>query len=160
MSTDSGDTDGPDSGLGKILSVQLVATAGLAAIVALWSLSDGEAGWWNNLLACLYGSALALAATLLAARSVRRAARVAGRSATMAMLPIYSGLLNKLVIVGGGIGFGLVFLGLDPMFVVTGYIVAQLAPAWLLARPVPGAAATDSARVDGRVKKIDAQNVT
>jgi hypothetical protein len=51
------------------------------------------------------------------------------------MVSIYSGLLNKLVIVGGGIAFGLVVLGLDPVLVVTGYIVVQLSTVWTMLSP-------------------------
>ena len=50
------------------------------------------------------------------------------------MVSIYSGLLNKLVIVGGGIAFGLVVLGLEPVLVVTGYIVVQLSTVWTIVK--------------------------
>ena len=166
MPLPSGKSDGPDTGLGKVLLVQLVATLMLVAAIGLSSAFGGgevvlgglvDTGrLTDNVLASLYGSSLSLAGTLLASRSVKRAAKVAGESGSLAMVPIYSGLLNKLVIVGGGIGFGLVFLGLDPIFLVTGFIVVQLATLRLLARPGPVAAQADSSRTE----KIDAQNVT
>jgi hypothetical protein len=97
------------------------------------SLSGSTSGLLENLRAALYGSVLAIAGTILSARSIRRSARYsAGDGKEMsfsALVPIYSGLLNKLVIVSGGIAFGLIWLGLEPVYVVLGYIVVQVAAA-------------------------------
>ena len=41
------------------------------------------------------------------------------------LAPIFSGLLNKLLIVGGGLGFGLI-IGLDPIFVIGTYLIVQI----------------------------------
>ena len=54
------------------------------------------------------------------------------------MVPIFSGLLNKLVIVGGGIAFGLVALGLSPAYVVTSFLLVQLASAGVIVRSGAG----------------------
>ena len=87
----------------------------------------------GKLRASIYGSVLAITGTILSARSIRRSARSSGSNADelgfSALIPIYSGLLNKLVIVGGGIAFGLIWLGLEPVFVISGYIVVQIAAA-------------------------------
>jgi hypothetical protein len=88
-----------------------------------------------KLTSSVYGSGLSIAGTILSARSVRRASTVAGDAGQAAMVSIYSGLLNKLVIVGGGIAFGLVVLGLEPVLVVTGYIVVQLSTVWTMLSP-------------------------
>ena len=39
-----------------------------------------------------------------------------------AMVPVYLGLLNKLLVVGGGLALGMVTLGLDPIYIVSGYL--------------------------------------
>ena len=97
------------------------------------SLSGSTTELLGKLRAAVYGSVLAIAGTILSARSIRRSARysaVDGNELSFsALVPIYSGLLNKLVIVGGGIAFGLVWLGLEPVYVVLGYIVVQVAAA-------------------------------
>ena len=83
----------------------------------------------NKLMAGLYGSALALTGTILSARAVKRGFRSTGSTehpvSQSAMVSIYSGLLNKLVIVGGGIAFGLIVFKLDPIHVVLSFIVVQ-----------------------------------
>jgi hypothetical protein len=88
-----------------------------------------------NAIACGYGALLGIAATLLTRRSVNRSSEAAMRTPQFAMLPVYMGLLNKLLIVGGGLGIGLVTLGLAPIFVVSGFLVTQLALIWVAARP-------------------------
>jgi hypothetical protein len=97
------------------------------------SLSRTTSDLPGKLRAALYGSVLAIAGTILSARSIRRSARYsAGDGKEMsfsALVPIYSGLLNKLVIVGGGIAFGLIWLDLEPVYVVLGYFVVQVAAA-------------------------------
>ncbi len=108
----------------------------------LFSGSDVEivAGLFAKLKASIYGSALAISGTILSAGSIRSrpirktAVNAASRegsddASALALLPIYSGLLNKLVIVGGGIGFGLIALDLEPVLVVLGYFVVQVAVA-------------------------------
>lgn len=141
----NGESPASGAGLGKVLRVQLVAASVVVVVVSLVSML-GEAGivrsgafsggaLTGNLVSSLYGCGLALTGTILASRSVSKAGKVVGKTGHLAMIPIYSGLLNKLVIVGGGIGFGLVFLKLGPIFVVTGFLVVQLATAWLVARP-------------------------
>ena len=97
------------------------------------SLSGSTTDLPGKLGAALYGSVLAIAGTILSARSIRRSARYSGGEGNelgfSALVPIYSGLLNKLFIVGGGIAFGLIWLDLKPVFVVLGYIVVQIAAA-------------------------------
>lgn len=94
----------------------------------------------TKLKASAYGAMLAITGTILSARSIRtksiktesvkteKGERVSELGAS-ALLPIYSGLLNKLVIVGGGIGFGLIALALEPIFVVSSYFIVQVAVA-------------------------------
>ena len=82
-----------------------------------------------KLKASIYGSMLAITGTILSARSVNRSSQATSDLGHLAMAPIYSGLLNKLVIVGGGIALGLIVLSLEPIFVVIGYFVVQMAAA-------------------------------
>ena len=88
----------------------------------------------TRLYACLYGAALAITGSLLSARAIRRSSplgddKLVPGQAPVSLVPIFSGLLNKLVIVGGGIGFGLIVLGLDPILVVTSFLLVQISTA-------------------------------
>ena len=125
----------------RVLIVQtIVAVALLAGIVvfnAVFQYIFGDAVSEKNgvmldkLKACLYGSALAITGTILSARSVRRVSDPADDSGSeisrSGLVAVYSGLLNKLVIVGGGIALGLVAFGLEPVYVVIGYFIVQIA---------------------------------
>ena len=120
-----------------VLLIQIIAAGLLLLIVGIYHLlsTDGSLhGIYADFAAIVYGSALAIAATVLTARSVRRASpdgenKTLPGQAPVSLLPIFSGLLNKLVIVGGGIGFGLIVWGLDPIYVVLSYLLVQLAAA-------------------------------
>ncbi len=129
-------------GLRQTLALQCIAAVALLVVVAAWLAATGarhatqsSVTVWPALGAVFYGSLLALAGTLLNARSVIRAfGRDADRRGWSALGPIYAGLLNKLVVIGGGIAFGLIYLGLRPLQVVTGYLVVQMAGAFVLLR--------------------------
>ncbi len=123
------------SGVKQVLVLQCISTAVLMVLVGGLVVFKGfhaDQGTavspvlLAKLISALYGSMLAIAGTLLNARSVRQAGRGAGGPGLAGMVPIYAGLLNKLVIVGGGIAFGLISLGLEPVLLVTGYLVVQL----------------------------------
>lgn len=86
-------------------------------------------------ISCVYGALLGMVNTMLSKRSVSRSTKAAMKTPQFAMLPVYMGLLNKLLIVGGGLAIGLVALGLEPIFVVSGYLVTQLALIWVAAKP-------------------------
>lgn len=100
----------------------------LAAIVlfyGMWQVSAGSPV--VDALASCFGVLLGMASTVLSRRSASRSATAALKTPQFAMLPVYMGLLNKLVIVGGGLAFGLIVLGLEPLYVVAGYVVSQVA---------------------------------
>lgn len=136
--------DGPDNqqhvslqqNVKGVLKVQCITAVLILLLVTIYSLLGGESTsvLSNRLLASLYGASLAIIGSVLSARSIRRASPqndekpIPGAS-PVSLVPIFSGLLNKLVIVGGGIGFGLIVLGLDPILVVTGYLVVQISAA-------------------------------
>lgn len=138
-----------DHSIKRVLVIQGVTTLVVLGIIAIFdavpTLNLGESAGKSSvsfmvkLGSSCYGSVLAIAGTILSARSVKRASRVAddvtSSSSGAAMVPVYSGLLNKLVIVGGGIAFGLIVLGLEPIHVVTGYLIVQLSTIWTLRSP-------------------------
>lgn len=104
---------------------------------------------WRDLVgALLYGSILAMATTILGARSVWRASRQPNH---FAWLPIYLGLLHKLAIVGGGIAIGL-SIGFPALPLLVSYLAVQLASAWVFVGPDEGSCARAQARVV--VKKL------
>ena len=112
----------------------------LLLVIAIWLVvrvgdATQTANVWSSLGAAFYGAMLALTGTILSARSVMRGfGQGSDQTGGFAMVSIYAGLLNKLVIVGGGIAFGLIYLGFQPIYVVTGYMVVQIAGAGVLIR--------------------------
>ena len=74
-----------------------------------------------------FGSMLGIGNTLLSARSVKRSSEAVLVAPNFAMMPVYAGLVNKLILVAGGIALGLIGLGLGPVFVVLGYLVGHVA---------------------------------
>lgn len=78
---------------------------------------------------------LGILATLITARSVIRSSRAVAENPHFGMLPVYSGLLAKLLIVAGGTAFGLAYLGLGPLYVVLGYLAMQAGYIWVACRP-------------------------
>ncbi len=125
----------------RVLVLQgVVSLLLLLGIVAFYGFSseifDSEGSGFSALMATLissiYGSVLAISGTILSARSIRSddaRKNAVGAMNASTLLRVYSGLLNKLVIVGGGIGFGLIVFGLDAIFVVGSYFIVQIAVA-------------------------------
>ena len=67
--------------------------------------------------AAAFGALLGMLATVVTARSVLKSGEAAARHpAGLAILPVYSGLLVKLLLVAGGAFAGLVWLQLGPLF--------------------------------------------
>ena len=122
-----------DQSVRRVLRIQLVAAALVLAVTGSLALLPALPLGAGALAAAAYGCALGFAGTLLSARSVRRTSADAEDGA--GLVPIFSGLVNKLFIVGGGIAFGLIVLGLEPMLTVTGYFVVQMASIWALLKP-------------------------
>ena len=122
-----------DQSVRRVFRIQLLVAGGVLAAVGILAGLQVLPAADSALVSSGYGCLLALASTFLSARSVRRTPTDVVGSA--GMVPVFSGLLNKLVIVGGGIALGLVAFGLDPLLVVTGYIVVQMASLWTLLKP-------------------------
>ncbi len=104
----------------------------LGLVVLVLELGGGVAEAPGKALASAYGVGLGILGTLIAVRSARRsgqAVRVAPRSA---WVPMYIGLFNRLLVVGGGLALGMAVLGFGPFYCVLGYLISQLALAWSL----------------------------
>ena len=139
MSTDSSEQQASDTlkhDVYGVLKIQCLSAALIMTLVVIYGIYSGYQFdlLVSKLLACLYGAALAICASLLTARSVRRSSpldyeKPLPGQAPVSLVPIFSGLLNKLVIVGGGIGFGLIVLELNPMLVVLSYLLVQISAA-------------------------------
>ena len=114
-----------------VLVSQIIATVLVLLSMSVFCMlvEQNMAYWFVKLKSASYGSLLAIAGTILSARSIKRTGLCASESGQVSMVPVFSGLLNKLVIVGGGIAFGLIVLELEPIVVVTGYFVVQIAAA-------------------------------
>ena len=124
-----------------VSSLILVLMAGISLLSILGNADDFSTYLkvlGRNTGSSLYGSGLAIAGTILSARSVRRASEATRTSGNLAMIPIFSGLANKLVIVGGGIALGLIALQLAPVQMLTSYIVVQFASVWTMMKPGNG----------------------
>ncbi len=129
-------------GLKQVLVLQGIATVLLLLVVAIWQAVT--AGFEDATLFSLvrggfgstfYGALLAMAGTILSFRSVMRGfGSGAGQTGWAALGSIYAGLLYKLVIIGGGIAFGLIHLEFQPVWVVTGYGMVQIAGAGVMIR--------------------------
>ncbi len=132
-----------NSGIKRVLVLQCICAAilmvlagGLVVFKGFHASQDAVSPiLFDRLMSVLYGSMLAIAGTVLNARSVRQASEGAGGPGLAGMVPMYVGLLNKLVIVGGGIAVGLIGLGLEPIWLVTGYLVVQLSTLLVLLQP-------------------------
>ena len=127
-----------------VSSVILVIVAGISLLSVINDAVDLAAFLkvlGRNTGSSLYGSGLAIAGTILSARSVRRASEATRTSGNLAMIPIFSGLANKLVIVGGGIALGLIALQLAPVEMLTSYIIVQFASVWTMMKPGNGTGA-------------------
>ncbi len=129
-------------GLKQVLVLQGIATVLLLLVVAVWLAFAARvegvtqpASVWASFGAAFYGALLALAGTVLSFRSVMRGfGSGVDQTGWSAMGSIYAGLLYKLVIIGGGIAFGLIHPGFQPVWVVTGFVVAQIAGAGVMIR--------------------------
>ena len=138
--------------IAAVLKRQVLSTALLLVVIVLAGLATpGSAGpeLLEQVVSAGYGALLAVLATLITARSVRQASLQASRQAggqhddngetgvqapgqqPISLAPVFVGLLNKLIIIGGGIGLGLIVFQFNPILVVVGFLLVQLAPASL-----------------------------
>lgn len=124
----------PDNGAGlarcvrRVLRMQVVL--GLVAAVAVLAAAGPD-----SMLATLYGAGVGIANTLISARSAARTG-LGGTGRGISLLPAYVGLVNKLLVIAGGIAAGAAVLALQPQYMIAGFVVLQAG--FLACRPRPG----------------------
>mgnify|MGYP001812882718 CR=1 FL=1 len=119
----------------RILAIQAVLATLFVLLILGFGIISGNIGKAaDNAFAGIFGALLGVAGTLLSKRSADRSGQAAAKTPQYAMLPIYLGLLNKLLVVGGGLAIGMVALGFGPIYIVSGYAITQLALLWAAAR--------------------------
>ena len=80
----------------------------------------------NSGFSILLGASLAMLNTLLARRSILRSSELAYQQPDASMLPVFSGLLQRLIVFAAGFSGGVVILSLSPLPIVVGFGLAQL----------------------------------
>ncbi|HED14541.1 MAG TPA: hypothetical protein ENI62_12950 [Gammaproteobacteria bacterium] len=109
----------------QVLVTQMIMTVLLLAIVLL--ATDWRApGPWGNLYAVALGCVLGIVNTLLTGRSVLRASQTLQHGKGLGMLPLYTGLVNKFLLVAGGIAVGGLVLQWSLPFIILGFVVMQV----------------------------------
>ncbi len=101
----------------------VVAQLGLAVLVIV--LSAVFSGIFAA-MSCGFGSLLALVNTWVARRSVRKSSDLAYASPELGMLPLFSGLIQRLLLFALGVVFGVTVLHLLPLYLLIGFIVLQV----------------------------------
>jgi len=117
-------TSFPEDTLGesirRVLITQLViAAVSFVGLYLMFAVQPAFAGAW--------GTGIGLIATVLTGRSVKRASAAAQSSPGVALVPVYSGVLQKLLVAGVGVTFGIAVLGFEAIFVLLGLAASQFA---------------------------------
>jgi len=124
----------------RVLALQAVCALALAALVVLVTAIVSGPGAVATVglaraAAAAFGAALGILATLATARSVIKSSRTVAASPHGGLLPVYSGLLWKLLIVAGGAYLGLAHFGMKPLYLMLGYITMQAGYVWAGMKP-------------------------
>ncbi|WP_424947231.1 hypothetical protein [Candidatus Spongiihabitans sp.] len=129
----------------RVLAAQALLAILLVAVVlatTVWSDPTTATLSLARVKAVAFGSLLGILATVITARSVIKSSQAAtehspkqghgesNASAHLGMLPLYSGLLFKLLLVAGGAFVGLAYLQLGPLYIALGYITMQAGYIW------------------------------
>ncbi len=96
----------------------LLAAVGVLIATVVFDKSHG--------LALAYGAALALINTLLSKRSIQRASRLAYQQVELSMVPVFTGLIQRLAVFAGGFSAGIMLMGLLPLPILIGFALTQL----------------------------------
>ena len=116
-----------------LAGILIVAAAGL---IMHWGEFELMIGRIQSLLC---GAGIGMLATILTARSINKSAKIvkigSGNShrnsgASLGMLPLYSGLLIKLIVVAGGAFIVLGMWRLGALWFVVGYLSVQIGYFW------------------------------
>lgn len=73
----------------------------------------------------MLGAGLALFNAILARRSIVRSSELAYRQPDASMLPVFSGLIQRLLVFAAGFSGGVIMLSLSPLPIVVGFALAQ-----------------------------------
>lgn len=100
----------------------MLAQAGLLFVSALvlslvFSLNHG--------LASAFGASLAMFNTMIARRSIVRASELAYTQPDVVMLPVFSGLVQRLLVFAAGFAVGVLVWGLLPLPMLAGFALTQ-----------------------------------
>lgn len=72
------------------------------------------------------GAGLAMLNTVLARRSILRSSELAYRRPDASMAPVFSGLVQRLIVFAAGFSGGVILMSLSPLPIVFGFALAQL----------------------------------
>jgi hypothetical protein len=89
------------------------------------SLFAGVVMSWHHGAALAFGASLAIFNTILSRRSILRASDLAYTQPEVGMLPIFSGLIQRLLVFAGGFVSGILLWGLLPLPLMIGFALAQ-----------------------------------
>lgn len=79
----------------------------------------------NHGLAVAFGASLAIFNTILARRSIQRASALAYTQPEVVMLPVFSGLVQRLIVFAAGFAVGVLYWGLLPLPLLVGFALTQ-----------------------------------
>lgn len=102
------------------------------AATAISNPAEATALGWVRVKSLVFGALLGGLAVILTARSVVKSSHVAAENAhfDFGMLPLYSGLVFKLVTIAVGVFLGLVYFHLALHYIVLGYSIMLAAYVW------------------------------
>lgn len=103
----------------QVIVAQAMLTVAVMIIAAL-------AAGLSAVLSSLLGAVLAMVNTWITQRSIQKSSDLAYATPDMAMLPVFSGLVQRLLVFATGILVGVLLLQLLPLYILVGFIVLQL----------------------------------
>ncbi|MEM7194129.1 MAG: hypothetical protein AAF402_04205 [Pseudomonadota bacterium] len=118
-----------EQNVNRVLVLQLVLTLSALLIVAGIGIIFSSEGHVvvNRLCSIGFGCGLAFVLTLISARSVRKSSETSYKSPELAMMPVYAGTVQKLLVAAAGMALGLVKLELEPAHLIIGFLLLHLA---------------------------------
>lgn len=104
----------------RLLLIQLAIVLVTAALY--FALRGAE-----ELIAALFGGGIALLNTSISAQRLRRASESAAADPRQGMIELYLGAITRFILTPALIAIGILALGLEPVAMIVGFAVAQLA---------------------------------
>ncbi len=108
--------------LSRCFKQVVIAQAGLLIASAIFT---GLLSGMYEGVSIAFGAGLAMFNTILARRSISRSSELAYRQPDASMLPVFSGLIQRLIVFAGGFSAGVILLDLQPLPIVIGFALAQ-----------------------------------